>query len=388
MTGFDTVGLTRPASQLVTVFGGSGFLGRHVVRALAKRGYRIRVAVRRPDLAQFLQPLGRVGQIVGVQANLRNPASIVRAAEHADIVVNLVGILQESGSQSFQRLQAEGAGEVARAAAAVNAPMVHVSALGADEASPSAYARSKAIGEANVFAARPDAVVFRPSIVFGPGDSFFNRFAALARMLPVLPLAGAGARMQPVFVGDVAEAIARAVEGRLQGGRVYELGGPEILTLQQLVEYTLKVTMRSRVLLPLPAPAARLQARAMELADTLTLGLLPDTLKLTRDQVTLLQSDNVVSEAARAEGRTIEGIGIAPTAIEAVVPGYLWRFRKAGQFATGRGSPDMAATPDLMAADPMGEGSQHHPGNASGPAVGQLAAGAGPAPGVRWGKRQ
>ncbi|BAQ47812.1 MULTISPECIES: complex I NDUFA9 subunit family protein [Methylobacterium] len=388
MTGFDTVGLTRPASQLVTVFGGSGFLGRHVVRALAKRGYRIRVAVRRPDLAQFLQPLGRVGQIVGVQANLRNPASIVRATEHADIVVNLVGILQESGSQSFQRLQADGAAEIARAAAAVGAPMIHVSALGADEASASAYARSKAIGEARVLEARPDAVIFRPSIVFGPGDSFFNRFAGLARMLPVLPLAGAEARMQPVFAGDVAEAIARAVEGGLRGGRVYELGGPEILTLQQLVEYTLKVTMRSRVVVPLPAPAARLQARVMELVDTATLGLLPDTLKLTRDQVTLLQSDNVVSEAAKAEKRTIEGIGIAPTAIEAVVPGYLWRFRKAGQFATGRGNPEMAATPDLIAPEPMGPGSQHHPGDASGPAIGQLAAGAGPAPGVRWGKRQ
>ncbi|GJD50124.1 hypothetical protein OPKNFCMD_2861 [Methylobacterium crusticola] len=388
MTGFDTVGLTRPASQLVTVFGGSGFLGRHVVRALAKRGYRIRVAVRRPDLAQFLQPLGRVGQIVAVQANLRNPASITRAAEHADIVVNLVGILQESGKQSFHRLQAEGAGEVARAAAALGAPVVHVSALGADAESGSVYARTKAMGEARVRDARPDAVILRPSIVFGPGDSFFNRFASLARLLPVLPLAGAGTRMQPIFVGDVAEAVTRAVEGQVKGGTVYELGGPEILTLQALVEYTLAVTMRRRVVLPVPGPLARVQARAMEFADTLTLGLLPDTLKLTRDQVTLLESDNVVSEAARAEGRTIEGLGIAPTAIEAVVPGYLWRFRKAGQFATGRGTPGMAATPDLMAPEPMGAGSQHHPQDASGPAVGQQAAGAGPAPGMRWGKRR
>ncbi|RVU20705.1 complex I NDUFA9 subunit family protein [Methylobacterium oryzihabitans] len=387
MTGFDTVGLTRPASQLVTIFGGSGFLGRHVVRSLAKQGYRIRVAVRRPDLAQFLQPLGRVGQIVGVQANLRNPESIRRAAEHADIVVNLVGILQEGGNQSFQRLQAEGAGEVARAAAAIGAPLVHVSAIGADPESPAAYARTKAEGEAQVFAARPEAIVFRPSIVFGPGDGFFNRFAGLARLMPVLPIAGAATRMQPVFVGDVAEAITHAVEGRARAGTVYELGGPEIRTLQELIDYTLAVTMRQRVVLPLPQPLAMLQARALELADTLTLGLLPDGLKLTRDQVVMLQSDNVVSEAAKAEGRTIEALGITPTAVEAVVPGYLWRFRKAGQFATRRGTPEMATIPDLIAPEPMGPGSAHHPHDAGGPAVGQKGAGAGQAPGMRWGRR-
>jgi uncharacterized protein YbjT (DUF2867 family) len=375
--------VVRPASQLVTVFGGSGFLGRHVVRALAKRGYRIRVAVRRPDLAQFLQPLGRVGQIVAVQANLRDPASVARAVEHADVVINLVGILQESGNQGFQRLQAEGAGAVARAAAAIGARVVHVSALGADAASPSAYASSKAAGEANVLAGRPDAVIFRPSIIFGPGDSFFNRFAGLARALPVLPLAGAGTRMQPVFAGDVAEAIALAVDGKATPGTTYELGGPEVQTLQHLVEYTLQVTMRRRIVLALPGPAARLQARAMEVANALTLGLLPDSLKLTRDQVTLLERDNVVSEAATKEGRTFAAFGIAPTAIEAVVPGYLWRFRKAGQFATGRGSPGMAAVPDLIASQPMGEHSAHHPEQAGGPAVGQKAAGAGQSPGMR-----
>ncbi|WP_375455068.1 complex I NDUFA9 subunit family protein [uncultured Methylobacterium sp.] len=395
MTGSSTPtqALTRPASQLVTIFGGSGFLGRHVVRALAKRGYRIRVAVRRPDLALFLQPLGKVGQIVAVQANLRYPDSVARAVEGADVVINLVGILQETGAQSFSRLQAEGPGEIARAAVKAGAAMIHVSAIGADRASDSRYARTKAEGEAGVLAACPDAVIFRPSLVFGPGDSFFNRFASLARFLPVLPLAGAQSRFQPVFVGDVAEAIARATEGRVPGGKVYELGGPEIATLERLVRYMLETTMRKRVVLSLPLPLAKIQARAMEIADTLTLGLLPADLKLTRDQVVLLQNDNVVSEAAKAEGRTFAAIGIEPTAAEAVVPGYLWRFRTAGQFAKGRGTEAEAEVPDSIAPVPMGEGSQHRPMRASGPALG---ADPGAAPGMdsaqgmgaRWGSRK
>lgn len=386
MTGSDTLPLTRPASQLVTVFGGSGFLGRHVVRALAKRGYRIRVAVRRPDLALFLQPLGKVGQIVAVQANLRYPASVTEAVHGADVVVNLVGILQQTGAQSFSRLQAEGAGLIAKAAAAAGAAMVQVSAIGADAASPSAYARTKAEGEAGVLAALPGAVILRPSLVFGPGDSFFNRFASLARALPVLPIAGARTRFQPVFVGDVAEAVARAVEGRARAGAVYELGGPEVSTLEQLVRYMLETTHRRRPVIALPLPAAKLQARIMELADTLTFGLLPDELKLTRDQVVLLQTDNVVSDAAKADGRTLEGLGIVPTAAEAVVPGYLWRFRKTGQFATGRGSESQAAVPDSIAPEPMGEGSQHRPLKASGPAIGADAASPSRM-GNRWGTR-
>ncbi|MCJ2104860.1 complex I NDUFA9 subunit family protein [Methylobacterium sp. E-041] len=381
-----TPSLTRPASQLVTIFGGSGFLGRHVVRALAKRGYRIRVAIRRPDLAMFLQPLGKVGQIIAVQANLRYPDSVVRAVEGADVVINLVGILQETGAQSFSRLQAEGPGLIARAAAKVGAAMIHVSAIGADPNSESRYARTKAEGEAAVFAARPDAVVFRPSLVFGPGDSFFNRFASLARFLPVLPLAGAESRFQPVFVGDVAEAIALAADGRVPGGKVYELGGPEVATLDHLVRYMLDTTMRKRMVVSLPLPIAKIQARAMEIADTLTFGLLPADLKLTRDQVVLLQSDNVVSEAAKAEGRSFEGLGIQPTAAEAVVPGYLWRFRAAGQFAKGRGTEEQAEIPDSIAPTPMGEGSQHRPMRASGPAIGADAGGS-PGMGRRWGSR-
>lgn len=321
----------RQSPKLVTVFGGSGFLGRHVVRALAKRGYRVRVAVRRPNLGFFLQPLGVVGQIGLVQANLRYPDSVKRALDGADAVVNCVGILNETGRQTFGSLQAEGARLVAELTPA-GVPLVQVSAIGADAGSESAYARTKGRGEQAVLAARPDAVVVRPSILFGQGDSFFNRFGSLARALPVLPLAGADTRFQPVWAGDVAEAVARAVDGRVEAGRIYELGGPEIRTLRRLVEYVLSVTERKRPVVALPEPIARMQARALEIADALTFGLLPEELKLTRDQLVLLRSDNVVSGQAIAEGRTLEGVGIAPRAMEAIVPGYLTRFRKTGQF--------------------------------------------------------
>ena len=327
-----------PSSQLITVFGGSGFIGRHVVRALVKRGYRVRVAVRRPDLAGFLQPLGTVGQIMPVQANLRYPDSVAAAARGADAVVNLVGILQQGGRQSFSAVQANGARAIAQACAAHGITrLVQVSAIGAARESRSAYGRSKAEGEAAVLSLVPSAIVLRPSIVFGPEDSFFNRFASLARMLPVLPLVGGGeTKFQPVFVGDVAEAAARAIDGSIAGGRIYELGGPEVKSFKELLTYVCEVTGRRRVLAPLPFPLARLQARILEIVNTLTLGLLPDELMLTRDQVTLLETDNVVSKQAKAEGRCFEGIGITPTSVEAVVPSYLWRFRKTGQFDTAR----------------------------------------------------
>lgn len=322
----------RQSPKLVTVFGGSGFLGRHVVRALARRGHRVRVAVRRPNLAFFLQPLGTVGQIQPVQANLRYDSSIARAAAGSDAVVNCVGILAESGRQSFDEVQAEGARAVA-AATPDGVPLVHVSAIGADLRSPSLYGRTKAQGEQAVLSAHPGAVILRPSLLFGNGDSFFNRFAALARLLPVLPLAGADTRFQPAFVGDVAEIVARAVDGAVPGGAPpYELGGPETRTLRELVQYVLKVTERRRMLVSLPAGVASLQARALEIADALTFGLLPDEFKLTRDQVLLLAIDNVVSESARAAGRTFEGLGLTPQAMEGIVPGYLTRFRKTGQF--------------------------------------------------------
>jgi uncharacterized protein YbjT (DUF2867 family) len=324
--------------DIVTVFGGSGFVGRHLVRALVKRGYRVRAAVRRPDLAGHLQPLGAVGQIHAVQANLRYPASVAQAMTGSQAVVNLVGILQESGRQSFGAVQAAGARAVAEAAAAQGITrFVQMSALGAAADSASAYARSKAEGEAAVFAALPGAVVTRPSIVFGPEDSFFNRFAALARMLPVLPLVGGGTtRFQPVFVGDVAEMIARAVDGTVAGGRVYELGGPEVKSFREILEFVCEATGRKRLLAPLPFPVARFQALLMEVADKISFGLMPDELMLTRDQVTLLESDNVVSDLAMAEKRTLEGLGISTSSIAAIVPSYLWRYRRTGQFEHAR----------------------------------------------------
>ncbi|MEX0753473.1 MAG: complex I NDUFA9 subunit family protein, partial [Xanthobacteraceae bacterium] len=228
--------------KLVTVFGGSGFVGRHVVRTLAKRGYRIRVAVRRPDLAGHLQPLGRVGQIHAVQANLRHPESVKAAMRGANAVINLVGLLYQRGRQRFDSVHVQGAEFVARSAAAMGIPLVHMSALGADENSPALYARTKAAGERAVLAAVPAATVMRPSIIFGPEDSFFNRFASMARLSPALPLIGGGATLfQPIFVGDIALAFAEAVDGKTKPGAIYELGGPEIRSFKELMQYMLGV---------------------------------------------------------------------------------------------------------------------------------------------------
>jgi uncharacterized protein YbjT (DUF2867 family) len=310
---------------LVTVFGGSGFLGRNVVRALAKHDYRIRVAVRRPELAGHLQPLGKVGQIHAVQANLRYPASVEAAMRDSHAAINLVGILAEGGGQTFDAVQGKGADTVAQAASRVGARMVHVSALGADENSPSRYARAKAAGEKAVRAAIPSAIVMRPSVLFGPEDQFSNRFAALARMSPALPLIGGGAtRMQPAYVGDVATAIADAVDGNAKAGATYELGGPEVLTMREIMELILAVTGRQRMLVSLPFGLAKFKAMFLQFA--------PGALKLTPDQVELLRADNVVSDAARAAGLTLEGLGITPDSLEAVAPQYLWRFRATGQF--------------------------------------------------------
>jgi uncharacterized protein YbjT (DUF2867 family) len=313
-------------NTLVTVFGGSGFLGRSVVRALCKRDYRIRVAVRRPELAGHLQPLGKVGQIHAVQANLRYPASVEAAMRDSHVAINLVGILTESGAQTFEAVQAAGAGAVAKAAAAVGAAMVHVSAIGADENSPSRYARAKAAGEKAVLSAVPSATILRPSIVFGPEDQFTNRFAALARMSPMLPLIGGGlTKMQPVYVGDVATAVADAVDGKTKEGVAYELGGPEVLTMREIMEIILATIERRRMLVSLPFGVAEFQSYLLQFA--------PGPLKLTPDQVALLRADNVVSDTAKAAGLTLEGLGIAPDSLEAIAPQYLWRFRKAGQFA-------------------------------------------------------
>jgi NADH dehydrogenase len=310
---------------LVTVFGGSGFVGRHVVRALLKRGWRVRAAVRRPDLAGHLQPLGMVGWVQPIQANLRNRPSVDRAVQGADAVVNLVAILTETGRQRFDAVHAFGARAVAEATRAAGiARLVHVSAIGADPDSPSDYARTKALGEQAVFETIPGTIVVRPSIVFGPEDHFFNQFAGLAQVMPALPLIGGGhTRFQPVFVGDVATAIADAVEGKAKAASVYELGGPEIKTFRECMELMLREIDRKRLLLPLPWPLATLAASILQ--------FLPGKL-LTPDQVRLLRTDNVVSETAEREKRTLAGLDIEPTSLAAILPSYLSRFRTHGEF--------------------------------------------------------
>jgi uncharacterized protein YbjT (DUF2867 family) len=328
--------LTR-TNQLVTVFGGSGFLGRHVVRALAQRGWRVRVAVRRPELAFHLQPLGKVGQIHAVQANLRYPDSVAHALRDAAAAVNLVGILQEQGAQRFDAIQHLGAQTVAKAVQEAGLDVfVHMSAIGADPAGSSLYARTKAFGEAAVRQILPGAIIMRPSVVFGPEDQFFNRFAAMARFMPALPLIGGGqTKLQPVFAGDVATAVALAAEDKATPGTTYELGGPEVATLRQINEFVLKVTGRRRWLVPVSFERAKLIASVTEAAK-LSLGLFPEMFRITRDQVELLHHDNLVSALAVTEGRTLRGLGIAPEPFETFVPSYLYRYRKTGQFAGTR----------------------------------------------------
>ena len=316
---------------IISVIGGSGFIGRHVVAALASAGWRVRVICRRPDLAQFLQPLGAPGQIAFAQANVREPGSLRRAVEDSRAVLNLVGILAERGKQTFEAVHVHGAAAAARAAKEAGAEtFIHVSAIGADAGSPSAYGRSKAKGEQEVRRIFPEAVILRPSIVVGPEDEFFNRFAAMARLSPVLPLIGGGrTRFQPVYVGDVAEAAVRLVESGAHRGEILELGGPEVLTFRELLRFMLRVIRRRRLLLPVPFGLARVMAWPMQ--------FLPGA-PLTPDQVRTLQRDNVVSERAVAERRTFAGLGIEPEGIEAVVPAYLERYRPAGQFTVVRES--------------------------------------------------
>ncbi|WP_342644039.1 complex I NDUFA9 subunit family protein [Rhodoligotrophos ferricapiens] len=313
------------SNTLITIVGGSGFLGRHIVQVLARRGYRIRAAVRRPDLAGHLQPLGMVGQIKTVQGNVRYPASIAAACQGAQTVINLAGILYETGRQTFEGVHVFGAEAVANAAREAGATqLIHVSALGADPNSDSAYARSKAEGEQRVLAAFPGATILRPAVVFGPEDDFFNRFASMARIMPALPLIGGGhTRMQPIYVGDIGQAVGELADRKIGAGTTYELGGPEILTLREIFELVLKTIHRRRLLVPVPFSAARLPASLLQ--------LLPKPL-LTTDQLTLLQRDNVVSPEAEAERRTLAGLGVAPQGVEAIVPQYLERFRPTGSY--------------------------------------------------------
>ena len=316
--------MDQPSKELVTIFGGSGFVGTQLVQLLAHQGFRIRVAVRRPDLAGHLRPLGDVGQVVPIQANVRNAESVARAVAGAAIVINLVGIGFERGNQNFGAVHVAGARNVATAAASAGVKtLIHMSNLGADPRAASASARSRAAGDAAVFAAFPEAIVIRPSILFGPGDGFFNLLGTLARVSPILPLIGGNSKFQPVYVKDVAQAFVAATNGAVKAGRIYELGGPDVETYKALTQRVLRDTGRTNPLLPLSPGLAKLLAAPM--------ALLPTPL-LTGDQVVQLQSDNVVSEEAVREKRTLAAFGVTPTPMEAVLPSYLWRFRKNGQF--------------------------------------------------------
>ena len=312
---------------LITVFGGSGFVGQYVVRALARHGFRVRVAVRKPNLTPQLKVMGDVGQIELAFCDVRDPANVARALRGSTGVVNLVGVLFESGRQNFKALHEDAAASIARAAAAQGiADFVQMSALGADPASASAYGRSKAAGEEAVKAAVPTATILRPSIVFGPEDDFFNRFAAMTPFVPALPLFGGGeTKYQPVYAGDVGEAVAAILAAPALGGRTYELGGPGVYSFKALMEMMLHEVGRKRALVPLPFGLGAPLATVGDIQS----AILPFAPMLTTDQLAMLKTDNV--PAAGAPG--LDALGVAPTPLESVLPTYLWRFRKGGQFA-------------------------------------------------------
>lgn len=314
-------------SKLVTIYGGSGFVGRYVARRLAKDGWRVRVAVRRPNDAMFVKPYGAPGQVEPILCNIRDDASVRAAMIGADAVVNCVGILNAVGKNSFGAVQAEGAARVARLAAETGVGrLVHISAIGANAESESEYARSKAAGEAAVLAAFPSAVILRPSVVFGNEDGFFNRFASMARFSPILPVVGAETRFQPVYVDDVAQAAAKAVKGEAAPG-IYELGGPEVATFRALMGKMLTAIRRRRLVLNIPTFLARIIGGVFDLIQAATAGLIENQM-LTRDQVRNLSRDNVVAPGARG----LADLGITPTALDDVIPEYLWRYRPSGQY--------------------------------------------------------
>jgi uncharacterized protein YbjT (DUF2867 family) len=315
-------------SKLVTIFGGSGFVGRYIARRMAKEGWRVRVAVRRPNEALFVKPYGTPGQVEPLGCNIRDDASVRAMLRGADAVVNCVGILNRSGKNTFDAVQAEGAGRIARIATeeAVG-QLVQVSAIGADAGSDSEYARTKAQGEAAVLAAFPTAVILRPSIIFGTEDGFFNRFASMARLGPVLPVVGAETRFQPVHVDDVAAAAVKGILGQAAPG-IYELGGPEVDTFRGLMGRMLAVIQRRRAVVNVPFFLARIMGFGFDMLQAVTLGLIENKM-ITRDQVRNLARDNVVAPGAKG----FADLGIAPTAMEAVLPDYLWRYRPSGQYA-------------------------------------------------------
>jgi uncharacterized protein YbjT (DUF2867 family) len=324
---------TANSHKLITVIGGSGFIGRHIVQSLAKRGYRVRVACRRPDLAGHLVTLGNLGQVVPMQANVRFPDSLKAACEGAFAVINLPAVLYNSGAQNFDALHVFGAEAAAKAAKAAKAQMfIQFSAIGADVNGGSAYVRTKAAGEAKVASIFQGATMIRPSIVFGPEDNFYNKFALMARFSPALPLIGGGKTLfQPVFVGDVAEAVATLIDRGIADGKVYELGGPEKQSFKQILQYILATVQRKRLLVPLPFGIASLIGTVA--------GILPKP-ALTADQVESLKTDNVVSAKAESEGRTLQGLGLTARSVASIVPSYLYRFRKAGQFTIVNEAPE------------------------------------------------
>lgn len=311
---------------LVTVFGGSGFIGKQAVHALARAGWRVRVAVRKPGMAFDLRPMGDVGQIQLVRCDVTSKEDVAAALNGADAAVNLVGVLYESGKRSFDAMHVDASRNIAEACAALNIPrLVQMSALGADAASPSAYGRTKAEAEAAVRAAKPDAVILRPSVVFGSDDGFLNNFGSMATYAPALPLIGGGkTRFQPVYVGDVAEVIVQAAGRADVGGRTFELGGPAVWSFEDILKYILRETKRQRLLIDIPFPIARIIGGLAQI--TAAFGIKP---VLSKDQVLMLETDNVVS--AGAEG--LAAFNIEPTGLEAIAPAYLWRYRTGGQFA-------------------------------------------------------
>lgn len=314
-------------SKLVTIYGGSGFVGRYIARRMAKEGWRVRVAVRRPNEAMFVRPYGAVGQVEPVLCNIRDDASVQAAMRGADAVVNCVGILAESGKNKFAAVQTEGAARVARLAAASGIKtMVHISAIGADAQAEAEYSRTKAEGETAVLEHMPSAVILRPSIVFGDEDQFFNRFASMARMSPVIPLFGANTRFQPVYVDDVAQAAVAGVLGRASAG-VYELGGPDVRSFRALIQDMLAIISRRRLIVAAPFWVGAIMGRVLDLVQAVTFGLVQNGV-LTSDQVKNLRVDNVVSEGAKG----LADLGIEPTDMASVLPDYLWPFRPSGQF--------------------------------------------------------
>src|SRR6056297_2950609 len=314
-------------SKLVTIYGGSGFVGRYITRRLAQAGWRVRVAVRRPNEAMHVKPYGVVGQVEPVFCNIRDDESVRSVLHGSDAVVNCVGTFDRKGRNNFDAVQHEGAARIARLAAEEGVErMVHISAIGASAESDSIYARTKARGEKAVLEHVPDAVILRPSVIFGPEDAFFNRFAAMTRLGPVLPVVGASTRFQPVYVDDVAAAAAKGVEGQAAPG-IYELGGSDVNTFRELMQQMLQVIRRRRLIVNIPFWAASIMAWAMELVQTLSLGLIPP--QITRDQVRSLKRDNIVAPDARG----LDDLGIVPTSLEAVLPDYLWRFRPGGQYS-------------------------------------------------------